>query len=112
LLLAVGIMIVAVAISLQSIWIGLASSVVIGSALGIGLVSSLLEVQRIATPQDLAGLTGVFYAIAYAGFLVPTIIAAAAHLLPTRTILWALSALALLAWTLVMSGSRKHLPST
>lgn len=60
----------------------------IGAGLGIVLVSGLLEVQRIATSGDLAALTGVFYAIAYAGFLAPILIAAIAASVPVTTILF------------------------
>ena len=51
------------------LWLGVAAAAVCGVGIGIGLSSCLLEVQRIATPRDLAGLTGVFYAFAYLGFL-------------------------------------------
>ncbi|HYZ52724.1 MAG TPA: MFS transporter, partial [Streptosporangiaceae bacterium] len=87
-IIAAGIAVAVLAISAQSVWTGLAANVVIGVGLGITLVSGLLEVQRIATPADLAGLTGVFYALAYAGFLAPTVIAAIAASIPVTTILW------------------------
>lgn len=47
----------------------------LGAAYGITIVSALLHVQRIATPSDLAGLTGVYYSLTYVGFLLPTILA-------------------------------------
>lgn len=50
--------------------------VVLGAAYGICVVAALLIVQSIATPQDLAGLTGVYYSITYTGFLLPSILAA------------------------------------
>ncbi|WFR65896.1 MFS transporter [Curtobacterium flaccumfaciens] len=58
-LMTTGIAVVVVAIQLQSVAIGLVANVVIGLGIGLALVSSLLEVQRIAGPRDLAGLTGV-----------------------------------------------------
>ena len=109
-IMAAGIAVVVLAISAQSVWIGLAANVVIGLGLGITLVSGVLEVQRIATEADLAGLTGVFYAVAYAGFLAPTVIAAIAAAVPVTTILWAVVALAVLSWLLILTASAKHLP--
>lgn len=50
-------------------------AVVLGTAYGICVVSGLVHVQRIAPPQDLAGLTGYYYSLAYAGFLLPTLLA-------------------------------------
>lgn len=47
----------------------------LGAAYGITIVSALLHVQQIATPSDLAGLTGVYYSLTYVGFLLPTILA-------------------------------------
>ena len=40
------------------------------------LVGGLMEVQRIAGPDDLAGLTAVFYSLSYVGFFVPAVLAA------------------------------------
>ena len=41
---------------------------------GLALFSGLNEVQRIAGPRDLAGLTGVFYCLTYIGFAFPAIL--------------------------------------
>lgn len=109
--LAAGIAVVAAAVALQSVWVGLASSLVIGAGLGIGLVSGLLEVQQIATSADLAGLTGVFYTLAYGGFLVPSLIAALGGALSIPAILAGIAVLAGVACLTVLSGSRKHLPA-
>ena len=107
-IMAAGIAVAVLAITAQSVWIGLAANMVIGRGLGITLVSGVLEVQRIATPADLADLTGVFYAVAYVGFLVPTVIAAIAAAIPVTTILWAVVALAVLSWLLILNSSTKH----
>jgi MFS family permease len=110
-IMAAGIAMAVLAISAQSVWAGLAANVVIGAGLGITLVSGLLEVQRIATAKDLAGLTGVFYTVAYAGFLTPAVIAAIADYVPVTTILWAVTGLAVVSWALILSASGKHLPA-
>jgi MFS family permease len=106
-----GIAIVVVAIRLQSVPVALAANAVIGVGMGIGLVSSLMEVQRIAGARDLAGLTGVFYAIAYAGFLVPAVIAAVAKLVDATLVLAAIVALGVVCWVGILISSRRHLPA-
>lgn len=62
--------------------LGLAVAVVLGVAYGVVLVAGLTRVQAIAEPYDLAGLTGVYYALAYAGFLLPTVLAALLPIVP------------------------------
>jgi hypothetical protein len=47
----------------------------LGAGYGLGLVSGLLETQRVAGPDDLAGLTAVYYALTYVGFGVPVLLA-------------------------------------
>ena len=48
----------------------------LGLAYGICVVAGLILVQAIAEPDDLAGITGVYYSLAYSGFLLPTVLAA------------------------------------
>jgi MFS family permease len=110
-LLVVGIAACVLAIIAQSVWAGLAANVVIGAGLGITMVSGMLEVQAIAAPGDLAGLTGTFYALAYTGFLAPAIISAIAGAVPVETILWVVVALAVTCWALVVTASTRHLPA-
>lgn len=110
-LMTAGIAVVVVAVQLQSVAIGLVANVVIGLGIGLALVSSLLEVQRIAGTRDLAGLTGVFYAAAYAGFLAPAVIAAVANVVAVPTILWVVVGLGVLSWVAILVSSRKHIPA-
>lgn len=56
----------------------LVAASVLGSGYGLALVAGLSEVQRIATADDLAGLTAVYYSLAYLGFFVPAAMAALA----------------------------------
>ncbi len=51
------------------------TAVVLGAGYGIGLVAGLQEIERIARPDDLAGLTAVFYSVSYLGFGVPALLA-------------------------------------
>lgn len=55
-------------------WIMLPAAVILGAAYGILMVSGLREVQRIAPPEELGALTGVFYALTYVGFFAPFVI--------------------------------------
>jgi MFS family permease len=105
----VGMALIPVAISLQSLPVAAASNVLIGLGAGISLVSALLEVQRIASVKDLAGLTGRFYAFAYAGFLAPTIIAWLSAAASVELILWSVVGLAVASLLLLVFSSGKHL---
>jgi MFS family permease len=111
-LFAAGFAVAAAADLEQSILLGLVVSVVLGAGLGIGLVSGLLEVQRIATGKDLAGLTGVFYAAAYCGFLLPTIMAAVTPPFSTFALFLVLTALVAASCLTILASYRRHLPST
>lgn len=53
----------------------LLAAAVLGAGYGLALVAGLSEVQRIASPADLAGLTAVYYSVAYLGFFVPAVLA-------------------------------------
>ncbi|MFD1860527.1 MFS transporter [Aeromicrobium camelliae] len=52
------------------------AAIVLGAGYGLALVASLSEVQRIARPDDLAGLTAVYYSLTYIGFFAPVVLAA------------------------------------
>lgn len=110
-IIAAGIALVWLAIDQQSIAIGVLANVVVGAGIGIGLVSGLIEVQRIAGDRDLAGLTGVFYAAAYMGFLSPAVIAAVAGPMSLGTIFVIITALAAVCWLALLAFSRTHIPA-
>lgn len=86
-------------------------AVVLGAAYGIAVVSGLLEVQRIAEPDELAGLTGVYYSLAYVGFLLPALLAGLSHWASYPVMLGALALLALACTLVCVGGWSKHLPS-
>lgn len=50
------------------------TAIVLGGGYGMCLVSGLGEVQRIAGPNDLGGLTAIFYAVTYIGFFFPMLL--------------------------------------
>ena len=53
---------------------GLLAAAILGCGYGMALIGGLLEVQRIAGPDDLGGLTAVFYALTYIGFGSPALL--------------------------------------
>jgi len=77
-------------------WLLLPSSIILGMGYGLCLVAGLVEVQRLAHPEALAGLTAIFYVLTYIGFAVPFLLALAAHLTGYATLLLITAGLALL----------------
>ncbi|PPJ31553.1 MFS transporter [Nocardia nova] len=61
------------AASLQ-LWTVVATAALLGFGFGIGMVAGLQEIERIARPDDLAGLTAVFYSVSYLGFGSPALL--------------------------------------
>ncbi|MFI1917387.1 MFS transporter [Nocardia sp. NPDC020380] len=58
-----------------TLWLTVATAIMLGLGYGIGMVAGLQEIERIARPDDLAGLNAVFYAVSYLGFGVPVVMA-------------------------------------
>jgi hypothetical protein len=84
---------------------------VLGAAYGIAVVSGLLELQRLARPDELAGLTGAYYALAYVGFLVPSLLAVLSGVASYPVLLGCLALVALAGTAVIVRHSRAHLPS-
>lgn len=74
-LVAIGMVLAAIAVNLLTVPMAIVAAAVLGCGYGMTLISGLLEVQRIAGPDDLAGLTAVFYGLTYLGFASPAILA-------------------------------------
>lgn len=70
-LLVLGMGIAAWAASVLTVWAALAAAAVLGAGYGMALLAGLQEIQSIAGPDDLAGLTAIFYGVSYLGFAVP-----------------------------------------
>jgi MFS family permease len=85
------------------------AAALLGLGYGMALVSGLQEIQRIATPDDLAGLTAVFYSFAYLGFAVPAIMAFSVRWLP-YPVMFGFGAVAATACVLAVSRSRLPRP--
>ena len=100
----------AVAAGLDSLAWAFVAAAVLGAAYGLLLVGGLREIQRIAGPDDLAGLTAVFYSLTYLGFFIPMILSAIGTWL-TYTQMFIIGAvIALLSTGVIALSWRKHLP--
>lgn len=86
------------------------AAMVLGAAYGVCLVSGLQEVQRIASPTQLAGLTAVYYALTYLGFLLPLVLSTVAGLTSYGILLLVLAGLAGVSLVLVACHSVRALP--
>jgi hypothetical protein len=63
------------------------AAILLGCGYGLCLVSGLLEIQRLATSQDLASLTAIYYALTYVGFAAPIVLAELQRLTSAPTLL-------------------------
>ncbi|SNS71756.1 MFS transporter [Rhodococcoides kyotonense] len=113
-ILVVGMLLAAWAASVLTIAAALIAATVLGCGYGMALVSGLQEVQRIAGPNDLAGLTAVFYSLTYLGFAVPAILSALTEQWPgviTYPGIFTVGAIiAAVCWMFVRTQSTSHLP--
>ncbi|MGH8920966.1 MAG: MFS transporter [Actinomycetes bacterium] len=89
--------------SSQPVLVG-AAAVCLGAGYGSCLVSGLLEVQRIAPPSALGGLTAVYSALTYLGFSAPIVLAAASGLATDPQMLLAAAGLCALTLAAVRWG--------
>lgn len=103
----VGLVIAAVNAHYVSLVAGAVAAIMLGASYGIALVSGLVEIQRIATGRDLAGLTGVFYSLSYFGFLLPMALAGLASVASYTVLLGSVAALCLGCLALVAVGLRR-----
>jgi MFS family permease len=103
-----GLLVAALAAALTNWPLVLLAAVFLGAGYGLCLVSGLLEVQRIAGPGELAGLTAVFYALTYLGFAAPIVLAALHHLVSYPVLLLITAALAGLSLLSVQSQRRSR----
>jgi len=92
---AAGLALAALAADLRQDWLLFPCAIVLGSAYGLCLVAGLLEVQRLAPPRALAGLTATFYVFTYLGFAAPYLMTLAAGAASYAVLLLIASGLAL-----------------
>lgn len=93
----------------RSTVLALLVAMLLGCAYGIAVVSGLLEIQRIADPDELAGISGVYYSLAYIGFLLPAVLAGLAHYFSYPAMLTVVGLLALGSAACSAAGWSKHL---
>jgi hypothetical protein len=79
-------------------------ALLLGAAYGICLASGLVEVQKMAGPDDLAGLTGIYCSLTYTGFLLPVLLAALASAVSYAVLLGALAVVCLACCVTVSRG--------
>jgi MFS family permease len=106
-----GMALAALAAHLLSPPLVLATGAVLGAGYGCCLVAGLLEVQRIAGPDELAGLTAVFYALTYVGFAVPLVLAELHHWVSYPVLLATLAVLAAGCLAVVAGPARTPVPA-
>src|SRR5699024_2130659 len=89
------------------------AAIVLGMGYGLTLFTGLNEVQRIAGPRDLAGLTGIFYCLTYIGFAFPAILTKLSESIEWMTypvMLGGGMVIAVLMTVVIALNSRRNLP--
>lgn len=105
-LIVVGMGLAAWASAVLTLTAALMAAAVLGAGYGMALLAGLQEVVRIAGPDDLAGLTAVFYSLSYLGFAVPAVLAFLARAV-SYPVMFGVGALAAAACLIVVVlGSR------
>ena len=83
---------------------------ILGTGYGVCLISGLTEVQRIASADDLGGLTAFFYTITYIGFFFPMILSRLKDWFTYTEMLGFGAVVALIGLVVVTLTSRKFIP--
>ena len=87
------------------------AAVLLGSGYGLCLVAGLLETQRLATREDLASLTAIYYALTYVGFAAPILLAELERLTSPSVLLVLTAALAVVTAGKVLRVASRHAAS-
>jgi len=106
-LVAVGMAAAALAAELSNPVVVLAASAILGGGYGVCLVGGLLEVQRLAGPDELAGLNAVFYALTYVGFALPIVLAELTRFISFTVSLLCLTGLAVACLAVVATSAAR-----
>lgn len=109
-IIAVGVTLAALAAWQVSLVLGFVAAAVLGCGYGLALVAGLSEVQRIAGPDDLAGLTAAYYSVAYLGFFIPMILAALSSVVSYPVMFTVGAVIAILTLIEVVTAWQAHLP--
>ena len=84
----------------------LAAAVIMGFGYGVLLVFGLAEVQRLAPPEDLAGMTAVFQAFTYLGFAAPYLLSALKNAASPTTLLLAVAGLGVVTLVVTLRNAK------
>jgi MFS family permease len=76
----IGVILGAIEASVLSPGLAVVIAVLLGASYGVLMVSGLIEIQQMAGPNDIAGITGIYYSFTYIGFILPVALAALAAL--------------------------------
>ncbi len=87
--------------------LALLASAELGCGYGITLVFGLTEVARLARPEDLAGLTGVFQVACYTGFAAPNVLSQLQSAASVPVLLLCVAALAALTLAVTTLQARR-----
>jgi len=105
---AVGLALAAWAALSMLLPVAIVAAAALGTAYGFLLVTGLQEVQRIAGPDDLAGLTAVYYSLSYLGFFVPAALASLSPLIGYPLLFVAGGLLALVSLLATIGAHRRY----
>lgn len=108
----VGMVVATFAAGQVAVWNTIVVAVILGAGYGLCLVSGLTEVQRIAGPDDLGGLTAVYYTLTYIGFFFPMILTKLSDVFTYPVMLGFGVVVAVLCLVIVGIFSRRNLPET
>ncbi len=97
----IGILLCALEAALLSPALAIVVAIVLGLGYGVSVVAGLAEVQQMANPDQLAGLTGVYCSITYAGFLLPAVLASLAAALSYVVLLAIVASACLISFLLI-----------
>lgn len=90
-----------------SVPLAFGAAVLLGAGYGFVLLSGLQEVQRIAPPEQLAGLTAVFYSLTYVGFMLPVLLSALTPIAGYPVLLLVVAAVEAACLGLVWGGAHR-----
>lgn len=107
----VGMVVATVSADHIAVWNTIVVAVILGAGYGLCLVSGLTEVQRIAGPDDLGGLTAVYYTLTYIGFFFPMILTELSDSFSYVEMLGFGIVMAVLCLAVVTAFSRKNIPA-
>jgi Major Facilitator Superfamily len=91
--------------------LALLTAAVLGGGYGFCLVFGLAEVQRMARPAELGGMTAIFQAATYLGFAAPYLLSVLGAYAPASALLLAVAALAALTLAVTSWQARRHMPA-